>query len=717
MEIPKGVKTLLKERFTNDADDNSCWRCGSEHRLQDCTANAETGWRGGTIINEIKKANGVDGESTVDGLEEVRQQLEQLYLKRKDEVTKQMQQEQKATKAQQQNQQPSNQGGRQRRRRGKGGGATNATPTANAPTIPDPSTVSSSTAATIFPIDGSSYVAKSSASATTAPKPSVAAGASADAESRTVESKTATGRAPVAVATQAINAGSSTGVGPHSGTQSASAVSHAQSDQRIGADRRKPVESGTVGAIEKSSYPVKALAWPTLQEGYYDPPRGDYVKAKQSEDSGNDFTAIGKGKRKAKATENEPVKIISNYVRVLEVPKVLYVHSLKFWRPNPKNGNEMTYNKRREIESAFRAATDANHSESLKLTGKIWATDWKDLWCNEELEAKDYGPLPWAPPGQAPISDLYLRLGKPTTMNDFKGAFETKAADDLLEESRALNAIIARSVQQSASNPATQIGPNKFFLNGGFRDIQRGLQVQRGYFSSIRPSQIGPLLNVNTANTAFLPHTGLLVSDFVSMCGSVAYAEKLLAGAMVRIIYRRQNYEGGADMNREENRVKQFQQFGFEVGYQRFYPLEESKKGDSKKKVKSGDNGTTVYEYCEKILGRESLPAQDVLCVNVGKRKVKSYREPRARPTNPSAEEAVKIRVMQTQSEQGAIWIPATLLQICPFQQTKGSLDPDHTSSMITLACRRPLQNLSLINREGLEQLGITGMQEPLVSL
>lgn len=62
---------------------------------------------------------------------------------------------------------------------------------------------------------------------------------------------------------------------------------------------------------------------------------------------------------------------------------------------------------------------------------------------------------------------------------------------------------------------------------------------------------------------------------------------------------------------------------------------------------------------------------------------------------------------MRKQTLEGAIWIPACLLEIVPNQPMTAPLQPRHTSEMIRYALRYPAANAALIDQEGLELLGL----------
>jgi hypothetical protein len=104
----------------------------------------------------------------------------------------------------------------------------------------------------------------------------------------------------------------------------------------------------------------------------------------------------------------------------------------------------------------------------------------------------------------------------------------------------------------------------------------------------------------------------MLVSDFLTCCRSARklcgpaevtrYVESMLKNRTVRIIYRRQNYEGGKDMNAEHSRVKIFKHFGVVTSKQLFYEVSQDE--DGKKSTEDSDHDTTVYD----LLTRRKYP-------------------------------------------------------------------------------------------------------------
>jgi hypothetical protein len=300
----------------------------------------------------------------------------------------------------------------------------------------------------------------------------------------------------------------------------------------------------------------------------------------------------------------------SNFVRVNGIPQQLFAYSLRFYRLNPnlrKKGDpaEFEYNKSGEVKSTFEAFCRSN---MLDLTNVIWATDYKELWCTSRLSVDPKDPtasqatfqdIKWNCPGARAVGDLKLDIAFIKQM-DIHDSFKQKASCDLSDEIRALNAIISSAVH-TLNSGLIQVGVNKFFVRDAFRTMTGGLRAQRGYFTSVRPSVSGPLLNINTATATFLPP--MLVSDFLTCClserslgGAVEvtrYVERMLKNRTVRIVYRRQNYDNGKDMNSEHSRLKVFKHFGAATAEQLFFEVIQDAEG--KKTIKLDDEGTSVY--------------------------------------------------------------------------------------------------------------------------
>jgi eukaryotic translation initiation factor 2C len=403
-------------------------------------------------------------------------------------------------------------------------------------------------------------------------------------------------------------------------------------------------------------------------------------------------------------TKNE-ILIMSNYVKVTSIPKTLWVYSLRFWRPHPQASSKVIeFNKKREIGCAFNALL---HSGVLSLgkEQKHWATNFKELWSSVRLAEHRDGEEEWVSPSFAYtqlsgkiISDMQVTIHFIKTFDDIDKSMRTEDITDLSDCIRALNAHVSQSALAHADEGRlTQVGANKFYLNGSHEILNPnapdGLMALRGYYTSIRPTKTGALLNVNTATSAFLPP--VTVSRFVKAMGKTE-AERLLKGSMVRIAYRRKANDE-KDMNCEEARCKVFQHFGLLAYQQKFYRvLEKDKKNkNSKRRVDPKDIGRTVAQYLtnEALVDLGPFSGDELLCVNVGK-KVENL-------------DTANETKMRKQTLDGAIWIPACLLEILPNQAVHGLLSADNTAQMIKQAVRLPAANAGRIVQEGLEVLGV----------
>ncbi|KAF2122670.1 hypothetical protein BDV96DRAFT_639243 [Lophiotrema nucula] len=340
------------------------------------------------------------------------------------------------------------------------------------------------------------------------------------------------------------------------------------------------------------------------------------------------------------ATGKDDLLIMSNYVEVNDFPDNIYVYNLTYWYPESSGPNgRITFNKRLEIRKAFNALNQLD-SFHLQSNNVIWATDFKTLYCasaihdtTTQVSDWDTSPVRYEQVNGVNIDGLQATISVGTCLTNIRQAFKTKEITELYDYIRALNANISRAiVPQTAAVPAsnqepqlTQIGPNKFFINGGFAQMT-GLRAVRGYFTSIRPGAYKTLLNVNTATSAFFEP--ILLSDFLDKVGTVdseSSIEKMLRGVTLRITYTRQHFEGKPDPNTPANRLKTFRQFGLVAGKQKFFKLTKKTIG---KKVKwessSTDGGKDVATYFETGKNVEKFTTRyttrnQLLCVNVGK--------------------------------------------------------------------------------------------------
>lgn len=402
-------------------------------------------------------------------------------------------------------------------------------------------------------------------------------------------------------------------------------------------------------------------------------------------------------------------KIMTNYVKIRKVPKNLHVYSLRFWRPHPKDqSKEIDFNKKKDLVSAFQALIDSGHL-GLGPEDTNWATNFKDLWCSSELN------LPFYDDGKAKckrhitpaftymqingrkIDDLKVTLTKDNdagVMDDIHKALLQGHVADVDAQIRALNAFVAQAARINDHDKSLlQIGANKFYLKYGYKDMNP-LLARRGYSYSVRPTKEGPLLNVNTATTAFLP--AMDVSQLLTKFDQ-REVEKMLSDAAVRVKYTRKIHDDSFDPNTNVARCKQFKQFGKLAREQMFYVDENDHKGRTvedymvKGKIDiTYHNPVSVWLTCivECNIKMSNFRQEQMRCVNVGKRVDTSKND-------------------KHQSLNGAKWIPAGLLEIVEFQPMKSMLSGGQTATMIKCALRLPAHNADLISKEGLSVLGI----------
>ena len=312
------------------------------------------------------------------------------------------------------------------------------------------------------------------------------------------------------------------------------------------------------------------------------------------------------------------IHVVSNYVQVTAVPQELFVYSLSFWRPSSdKTKPNLPYNKKREIKLAFDSVIASDNLE-LEKNNHIWATDYKDLWTHKALGANvedqewNVGPFRYKQLNGKVVEDLHVTIHHTGRLQDIPQALESDDINDLSDHIRALNAHVARAVRQYSGehdNKTIQVGANKFYVKNGFREMRNGaknlgMRTMRGYSTSVRPAEIGTLLNVNTATGAFIPP--VLVSELLNLVGDQAYVERILRGATVKIAYHRKNFvetkADGIDFNGDLERTKVFVQFGAAANVQKFYKTIEKNHKDptSVKTTDMNDVGRTVSDFFSK---------------------------------------------------------------------------------------------------------------------
>ncbi|KAF2867795.1 Piwi domain-containing protein [Massariosphaeria phaeospora] len=359
--------------------------------------------------------------------------------------------------------------------------------------------------------------------------------------------------------------------------------------------------------------------------------------------------------------------VVTNFVQIKKTPDRLFVDSISnSYKRQLPNGTEAdaNFSRRSELKSLFQAVRGQFLDEFIE--SKVWATDFRSLWTDEPLfdhSASLERTFAYDTENGRTVNPLTVQIKLVKELSDltqYTGPQNT--VQHVSEKLTALNAIVSRPVNELITSEITQV-------------------AVRGYYSSVRPGKDGTLLNINTATGVFFPPCG--VSDFLyglkTLASeiSISDVERWLKGVSLRVSYVRPQLKGReGDINSEGSRRKTFKNFGESLATQRFY-----RQGDT------SANGTTVLQYYTQELGISNLNPTG-RCVNVGKK------------LDP-------LHTAKQQSANGAIWIPAQLLEIEPNQPMKSQLCPQHTSHLITHAKRNPNMNLGLIDGEGMDTLQI----------
>ncbi|CZT16921.1 uncharacterized protein RCC_02755 [Ramularia collo-cygni] len=233
---------------------------------------------------------------------------------------------------------------------------------------------------------------------------------------------------------------------------------------------------------------------------------------------------------------------------------------------------------------------------------------------------------------------------------------------------RAVNNLIIHSITSQAPDTLFPSGSNQFFIEskGPLSDsvendetLPEALQVQRGYYTSIRPGTHNILLNIDIIHGTFLKP--MVVSHFLDDMDEYFQhygdASDLLVGRAVRIMYERPTLEDGIDRNAEANRIKIVLETGEVPQIQQF---------------ESGGKMWTVKEWFES----QGIVINELhhVCLNVG-------------------------------STSNSLWLPAELVELMPNQIFDRPLGVDHMKAMSKIADQHPAMNQAAIQEEGLALL------------
>ncbi|KAF7193723.1 Protein argonaute 18 [Pseudocercospora fuligena] len=386
---------------------------------------------------------------------------------------------------------------------------------------------------------------------------------------------------------------------------------------------------------------------------------------------------------------NRGTSVVTNYVKVDCKLKRIYVYSMTFKVSPPKvskAGKHQSSTSPGLVEIKQRAERkrvfDALLNEAEFHGREDYATDFTTLWTGAPLDENQNviskTDLQYCKQSgkQAAVDLVEIRETSVLNFSNNSQALSGQATEDHNpnELIRALNGMVTRCIVDGNSQDLFDVGTNMFFIRNSDKDI-KGLCLQRGYYTSIRPGSDSALLNVNVTHGAFLKP--MLVSEFIkeatrdrSALSEYKHATNLLKGRTVRIIYDREK-RNDADMN--EHRTKIISGFGDVPYLQQF-------EGEGKM--------WTVMEWFQSqglAVKEETLP-----CVNVG------------------------LSSKGADGSSRALWILPEYLEIVPEQIFSKQLGPTHMELMHKTALQPPAVNQACIEEEGLQALGFREVRPPL---
>ncbi|KAK6429576.1 hypothetical protein LTR95_014278 [Oleoguttula sp. CCFEE 5521] len=375
--------------------------------------------------------------------------------------------------------------------------------------------------------------------------------------------------------------------------------------------------------------------------------------------------------------------VITSYVAIDAIPSKLYEYSIAYADIPMSSSTPSGAATFREITQAsqkrliFRALGELNGNYVL-------------LWSLTELSSTSVIDLSYVKQGGSTLTVPSVSFTLQSTY-DFAGVGEdgsralNKKIAGLPTDKRnpmriitALNALFGQHVKNAVGDDAlVQVGTNKFYVPGRYTDIG-GINVLRGYFSSVRPGSVQALLDINPTHAAFFPPS--LVSDFlrqakVAPLNAYGDPEKYLCGRTVRITYERPVDKDNPNRNAEEFRRKTIASFGLPPDKQTFVV---------------GDKTYTVKQWFEEQGARDI--SNELGCVNVGLKP---------RP--------ILIAGKPQPSKVGELWIPAQFLELEPHQPFTKKLSEAHMAEMHKIALRHPGANHASLVEEGLPVMGLRG--------
>ncbi|KAJ5777885.1 hypothetical protein N7520_001131 [Penicillium odoratum] len=267
---------------------------------------------------------------------------------------------------------------------------------------------------------------------------------------------------------------------------------------------------------------------------------------------------------------------------------------------------------------------------------------------------------------------------------------QTKQSYPLVNEEvgvRALNIMMTRIPHRDPGVVITGRGRQKFFWIDERKqscNLTGGLEVLRGFFTSVRLGADRLLLNMNVNHGTFyrpLPMNDF-TTEFVAAFGTDRQMfHRYIRGLRVEV--RHLPKEKDADGNLQYRRKSVWGTVTHKDGAKDEHKPTTHDIGSSPahvefwEKSKDGKSGkyTSVKDYFKKVYGMDKLANMPVL--NVG-------------------------------TQDRPVYLPQDVCRILPGQTFNGELGTAQRQAMITFCCRRPPDNYVSIMQDGLKILGIT---------
>ncbi|KAM3417562.1 Protein argonaute 1B [Cercospora zeina] len=362
--------------------------------------------------------------------------------------------------------------------------------------------------------------------------------------------------------------------------------------------------------------------------------------------------------------------VITNYVKLPKTPQVVHEYRIGIVLPPTPGRRPSQMTQRSERKRVFNALRTlpvlAAHDDYFTDYDTLWTCSPLDqaLLSNTDVEyVKQSGRTATVP--SVTIEHLHTLDFSHGSSNLVGKATEQHNPNLLI---KALNGMVTKCITERQQNDLFEASANSFYLKTGSQGLGKALLINRGYFTSVRPGQHAPLLNVNIMHGTFLRPT--VVSTFLGdMNSQYGDAEKILKGRTVRVMYER-GCNNGIDQDLESNRKKQIAGFGKVPRLQQF------------------DDGARMWTVKEWFEGQGlTIREPNLPCVNVGL----------AAGARPGG--------------RGALWIPAEYLEIEPYQTFGKMLNSDDMRVMLGAALKPPAANQAAIVEEGLVFLGANSRQ------